>query len=137
MDAHTLNAMIIATIAASIVVVWVVICGLVRRQLSMRASLLVVFVLSILMSVVLWWLKLLVFVLFLGFSSDTYGRPESLVYQWTFGLTQNLCNLVPSLVTMGDDFCFRISPLLVSMLLFFILGLAPVLLVNRHRIQTV
>jgi hypothetical protein len=137
MDAHTVNAILIAIIAASIVVVWVVICSLVRRQLSLRASLLVVFVLSILMSVVLWWLKLLVFILFFGVGPDSYGTPEEFIYRWTLGLTENLCEIVPALRNMGIEFCYHISPWPLTVLLFFILGLAPVLLVNRHRIEAV
>jgi hypothetical protein len=140
MDLHTQNALIIGSLAAILIVGWLVICFLIwRGSGSMkRTALLVLLPFSIGMSFV-WIFGGLFISLFFVTESGLGVNYE--VASWTFGLVGNLalgfCRLflrfLPDSIALV--FCGLILPVLVGIAFFFLLGLLPSLFVRRKEQQ--
>jgi hypothetical protein len=123
-DSHLLNATLVVVYVMALVATYVVVTRLVCQRLSQRYSYWLIIGLSVLMSFVWWLAGIVAFFVFIGLSSDVYGKPEWYVYQWTFGLSYKLCDLLPEFRPLiGSDFCTNVVPFLSATLFFLIVAM--------------
>lgn len=129
-------ALIILVLAGAVLGGHLWTAAVVWRRLSLRAALLLSAGLSVLSSVVWYYIGLVVFLsVFLNTVPMGAPAPEAAVR--TFGLTLRICAYFPQLEKYGLDPCENVLPLLATVLPFFLLSLLPALVVKRKSPQKI
>ena len=122
---------LIIALAAAILILHLVLAGVIARRFSQWSSLLALGALALLSTVA--WLVIATLLFF----NLTYNPPPdatlaSAAYHATFGWLIRPCDWVPPLDSLlGSDFCVQ-GVFIIGPIVFFLLGLLPILLVKRR-----